>query len=93
MDPEIRIVNKQLESNEKPCPKTMPPELTLWFKEWNCLELKNGVLFRKRQEQGSESYQLALPADLRDMVMKELHNEIGHLGIERTLYLVRSRFF
>lgn len=50
-DPEIGIVIKQLESNEKPCPKTMPPELTLWFKEWNRLELKNGVLFRKRQEQ------------------------------------------
>lgn len=25
--------------------------------------------------------------------MKELHDEMGHLGIERTLDLVRSRFF
>lgn len=92
-DPETAIVIKHLECNEKPCPKTMPPGLALWFKEWNRFELKNGVLFRRRQEQGSESYQLVLPADFREMVMKELHDEMGHLGIERTLDLVRSRFF
>lgn len=93
-DPEIGMVIKQLESNEKPCPKTMPSGLSLWFKEWNRLELKNGVLFRKRQEQGGESYQLALPADLCDMVMKELHDDMSFDdGIERTVDLIRSRFF
>ncbi|XP_051503420.1 uncharacterized protein K02A2.6-like [Myxocyprinus asiaticus] len=93
-DPEIGVVIKQLDSKEKPClSKLAPSELTLWFREWNRLELKNGVLFRKRQEQGSSLYQLELPADLCDMVMKELHDEMGHLGIERTLDLIRSKFF
>lgn len=92
-DPEIRIVIQQLESNEKPCLKTIPSELILWFKEWNRLELKNGILFRRRKCERDTTYQLALPADFRDVVLKELHDEMGHLGIERTLELVRTRFF
>ncbi len=92
-DPEVGIVIQQLESKEKPSLKTIPPELIPWFKEWNRLELRNGILFRRRQEHEDSSYQLALPADLRDMVLKELHDEMGHMGIERTPDLVRSRFF
>ncbi|KAI5094884.1 hypothetical protein C0J45_14959, partial [Silurus meridionalis] len=48
---------------------------------------------QRRQEQEDPSYQLALPADIRATVLKELHNEMGHMGIERTLDLVRTRFF
>lgn len=39
------------------------------------------------------SFQLVLPAELRSMVLKSLHENMGHMGIERTLDLVRSRFF
>ncbi len=92
-DPEVGIVIQQLKSKEKPRLKTIPPELIPWFKEWNRLELRNGILFRRRQEHEDSSYQLALLADLRDMVLKELHDEMNHMGIERTLDLVRSRFF
>lgn len=92
-DPEIGIVVKQIKSKEKPCFKTILPELIPWFREWSRLELRNGVLFRRKQEHGDSSYQLALPADLRDMVLTELHDKMGHMGVERTLDLVRSRFF
>lgn len=93
MDPEIGLVIRQLELNDKPYFKTIPPELILWFKEWNRLELRNGVLFRRSQKEGNSSYQLVLPAYLRSAVLRELHDEMGHMGIERTLDLVRSRFF
>ncbi len=79
-DPEVGIVIQQLESKEKPRLKTIPPELIPWFKEWNRLELRNGILFRRSQEQKDSSYQLALPADLRNMVLKELHDEMGEMG-------------
>lgn len=38
-------------------------------------------------------YQLVLPEELRPDVLKNLHDNMGHLGIERTLDLVRARFF
>lgn len=38
-------------------------------------------------------YQLVLPRVLRSSVLTSLHDEMGHLGIERTLDLARSRFY
>lgn len=91
-DPEIKIVIESLESGVKLCDlREQPLILGLWFREWSRLELRGGVLYRKRQNYGT--YQLVLPATLRDMVLKSPHDDMGHLGIERTLDLVRSRFF
>ncbi len=78
----------------KPCNlRDLPLTMSLWSKEWNRLELRSGVLYRRRQERGASHYQLALPTTLRDMVLRSLHDDMGHLGIDRTLDLVRSRFF
>lgn len=38
-------------------------------------------------------YQLVLPEELRSMVLTSLHMDTGHMGVERTLDLFRSRFF
>ncbi len=92
-DPELKEVIKYLESGQKPEGKVEPVEVALWLREWNRLEFKNGVLFRRRQDQGGVLYQLALPVDLREMVLTSLHDDMGHLGIERTLDLARSRFY
>ncbi|KAG1934526.1 interleukin-1 receptor accessory protein-like 1-A [Pimephales promelas] len=50
-------------------------------------------LYLRRQDRGDVLYQLALPVDLRETVLTSLHNDMGHLGIERTLDLARSRFY
>lgn len=34
-----------------------------------------------------------LPAELRDTVLTSLHDHMGHMGVDRTLDLVRTRFF
>ncbi|KAG1933335.1 interleukin-1 receptor accessory protein-like 1-A [Pimephales promelas] len=92
-DPELKVVINYLESGKKPVGKVEPVEVALWLREWSKFELKNGVLFRRRQDRGSVLYQLVLPVGLREMVLTSLHNDMGHLGIERTLDLVRSRFY
>ncbi|XP_051953222.1 retrovirus-related Pol polyprotein from transposon opus [Xyrauchen texanus] len=93
-DPEMRIVIRGLESGVKPRNlRDQPPTMGLWLKEWNRLELRSGVLYRRRQECGASCYQLALPTTLRDMVLRSLHDDMGHMGINRTLDLVRPRFF
>lgn len=94
-DPAIREVIYQLENGEK-VPSSLRkelPDLPLLLREWNRLELLDGVLFRKRQEGDKLTWQLVLPPNLRSSVLKSLHHDMGHMGIERTIDLVRQRFF
>ncbi|KAK7945555.1 hypothetical protein WMY93_001283 [Mugilogobius chulae] len=94
-DPSIRELIHQLETGEKvpPTARAELPELPLLLREWTKLELIDGVLYRKRQDNDTLSYQLVLPEDLRPFVLKSLHDDMGHLGIDRTLDLVRARFY
>lgn len=94
-DPAIREVIFQLETGEKVSSTVREElsELPLLLREWNRLELENGVLYRRRQDEDKLVLQLVLPPVLRSTVLKSLHNDMGHMGIERTLDLVRQRFF
>ncbi|MEE4247445.1 MAG: RNase H-like domain-containing protein [Kangiellaceae bacterium] len=58
------------------------------------LVLRGGVLYRRRQEEGEEDvFQLVLPVPYRKLALQGCHEEMGHLGRERTLQLLRERFF
>ena len=58
--------------------------------EWRKLELgEDGILRR----QASEYLQLVLPKEFHHMVYHELHQEMGHLGRERTFQLSKMRFY
>lgn len=93
-DPELEVVIGWMKNGTRPGTlRGQPPDMVLWLREWSRLELRNGVLYRRKQEQGALHYQLVLPARLREIVLRSLHDDMGHLGIERTLDLVRSRFF
>nr|XP_061833148.1 protein NYNRIN-like [Nerophis lumbriciformis] len=94
-DQSIREVIHQLETGEHvpPTVRHELPELALLLRELNRLQLVDGVLYRRRKDGDEELFQLILPEELRALVMKSLHNDMGHLGVERTLDLVRSRFF
>lgn len=94
-DPCIRELIHQLETGEKipPAARAELPELPLLLREWSRLELVDGVLYRRRQDNEEVSYQLVLPEELRPLVLKSLHDDMGHMGIERTLDLVRTRFY
>lgn len=84
-----------METGEK-VPPTMRyelPEVAFLLREWNRLELRDGVLYRRRQNNEQISFQLVLPKELHPMVLTSLHNDMSHLGIERTLDLVQTRFF
>jgi len=69
-DPKIKEVMDYLESNNKPSNmKLHSPEVTLWMRQWNKLELKNGLLYRKRMDGDKVLNQLALPEDLQELVL------------------------
>lgn len=48
-----------------------------------------GILCRKTVARA----QLVLPTTFHPLIYRELHEEMGHLGVERTLSLIRDRFY
>ncbi len=94
-DPVISNIIKLIQSQE-PVPtsrKTESPEFQLMLREMSRFELKDDLLYRRRQCDNRPVFQLVLPHVLRSSVLTSLHNQMGHMGIERTLELVRSRFY
>ncbi len=79
------------EANPNPSPDSL--ELKLMLKEWKRLELRNGLLYRTRRSEDDTTYQFVAPELLRSSILTCLHDDMGHMGLERTLDLVRSRFY
>lgn len=70
------------------------PEVHLLQKEGSKLVVRKGLLFRvvQRQQQ-EECRQLVLPQKYRTMVLQSLHDETGHLGVDKTTALIKDRFY
>lgn len=69
------------------------PELPLLLREWNRLELHDWMLYQRGQDGDQLTYQLVPPEVLSASGLQSLHNDMGHMGIDRTLDLVRTRFY
>lgn len=60
------------------------------LREWDKLEMcESGILYRKT----ATRKQLVLPEKHKNTVLKELHDEMGHQGVDRTTSLIRDRFY
>ena len=69
------------------------PEVVKYLRHWKNLILVHGILYRNTLSNGETVKQLILPLKHRDLVLRHLHDNVGHQGQDRTLSLVRSRFF
>ena len=71
------------------------PESKILLQQWSKLVLREDVLYRKIRDPLSDNsiYQLVLPARYRAEAMHGLHDDVGHPSADRTLDLLRSRFF
>ena len=61
--------------------------------EWEKYRLKSGILYRTFQVEDEEFHQLVLPESLRDIIFKSYHDDLGHQGRDRTLALIKQRFY
>ena len=87
-DPSLKRVNSFLEAARKPHFRELrgePSEVRLLIKGWKKLEFKDGVLYRKCLDHGIEVHQLVLPQKFRDCALRGIHDEVGHLVVERAL--------
>ena len=57
------------------------------------LMVADGILYHKQQRDSQEVYQLILPREYRKTALEGLRDNAGHLGIEKTLNIVRDCFF
>ena len=73
--------------------RTESPMVLKYIREWKKLTRFNGVLYRNTTLNDELTRQLVLPLHFRSIVLKHLHDNVGHQGRDRTLSLVRSRFY
>lgn len=59
------------------------------LREWSRLHIDNDLLYRKT----TERKQLVLPTTYRQTALTHLHNNMGHVGVEKVLSLARERFY
>ena len=63
------------------------------FYQLDRLVLKLGVLHCLYINEDMEYHQLVLPQRLQGRVLRSVHNDMGHQGLERTLELLRERVY
>ncbi|MES9879438.1 MAG: reverse transcriptase domain-containing protein, partial [Sedimenticola sp.] len=99
-DPSIDFIRQcKTLSNQKPpreeIDDTDPTVRNLWF-QWESLEMKNDLLYRKWLDgQGNTVFQLLIAEPMRQIIFDNLHSSrtAGHFGRDRTLESIRRRFY
>ena len=69
------------------------PFLSILLKVANSLHLRRGVLYRDAVIDGQVRPQLVLPSKFVSEVLDGIHNRCGHPGRDRTISLLRYRFY
>ena len=89
-DQDVKRVKEFIRSQQIPTPKERKgetPEVKRFLFELAKLRIdpSSGILFHRSQ--------VVLPKKMRRRVYKELHEDMGHLGLERVLALARDSFY
>ncbi len=90
-DSDIADLIGYLEGGLKVDPKSKVVKQMLRDKKRFCF--KHGVLYRERVDAGEQLFQLVLPARFRLQALQGVHDQVGHMGQERTLDLLQRRFY
>ena len=95
-DPHIARILKFVSSQKKP-PQTEYEKDVVQVKKlmskWDQLHVENNILLRRININGELKQVVVLPLALRTTVLHQLHDYMGHQGIERTTQLVQARCY
>jgi len=98
-DPVIKKVHQWVSSSTKPPRHQISkcsPDIKNLYTLWHTLQVRDGLLFRRwKSQQHGMVLQLVVPQGLRAEIFRQIHctRQGGHLGVKRTLGMVRARFF
>ena len=71
----------------------MPSELKALIRNRKQLSLKEGVLYKKSQVNTRTKHLLFVPQAYRQRAIEGCADQVGHLGQDRVLDLLRNRFY
>ncbi|XP_034560089.1 uncharacterized protein LOC117827597 [Notolabrus celidotus] len=90
----IQTTMQAMNSGKWPEDVKSNPEMQAMKRDIAKLVMKDGLLHRvSTSHTGKQTNQLVLPTKFRTDVLKSMHDDLGHLGVERTTDMLRSRFF
>ena len=71
----------------------MPSELKALVRNRTQLIVKQGVLYKKSKINAKTKHLLVIPQSYRQRAMERCHDQVGHLGQDMVLDLLRDRFY
>lgn len=97
-DPDLKIVIEEVKKGILPSKfmlngKSVIVRKLLTKSNYVRLQIIDSILYRKVTINSEDIVQLVLPGVLQKLVLSELHDNMGHQGIERTEGLIRSRCY
>ena len=98
-DADITLIIRRLNDYvHRPTREEMGPmnsELLTYWLEWASLQVRDGVLYRRREKLARDVWQWVVPRDRRKGLLEEAHagRTTGHLGSKRTFERLRARAY
>lgn len=95
-DPVIARVTELVEGGIKPSQKERrkeSPGVVRLLSWWSTLVVDDGILYKLTHSGDDVVRRVVVPRHRRKEVLQKSHNELGHLGREKTLSVAMDRFF
>lgn len=90
----LKEIWRALKQNGSPQIKSRDPAASFLLREFERLKLLQDVVYRVTVPPGrNRRSQIVLPEKFRTAVMKSLHDDSGHLGIDKTYGLIKERLY
>ncbi|KAL5013852.1 hypothetical protein ScPMuIL_008122, partial [Solemya velum] len=90
-DVTLNRVRQLLQSGKRPVGDSLRKEsleVQKYIRQWKKLLFKGDVLYRSTTLNSQPILQLVLPYAFKDIALMGLHDDVGHQGCERTLWLL-----
>lgn len=97
-DTELAHVLSYVERRRRPSRRerpNVPLNALKLLKQWDKLVLEDGLLYRVSKDPVTRKkrHQFVVPQSLREDALRGCHDDAGHQGQERTLHIVKQRFY
>ena len=95
-DPHISKIVNFIGKGEKPKYKDYKHEskfVRRCLSSWSSFKIVDDILYKTVQQNHEHVNLIVVPTSMKEMILTQLHTMAGHQGLERTVELIRSRYY